>query len=85
MNLIMQCVTSVEYRVRFNTEETESFKPSRGLRQGDPLSPYLVLLCAEGLSALIAHEEGVGNLGVFRCVVTPQRFLIYCSLMIHLY
>ena len=57
MNLIMQCVTSVEYRVRFNTEETESFKPSRGLRQGDPLSPYLFLLCTEGLTALLANAE----------------------------
>ena len=57
VNLIMQCVTSVEYRVRFNTEETESFKPSRGLRQGDPLSPYLFLLCTEGLTALLANAE----------------------------
>ena len=62
VNLIMVCVTSVEYKVRFNSNETNPFLPTRGLRQGDPLSPYLFLLCAEGLSALISHEESEGNL-----------------------
>ena len=62
VNLIMKCVSTVEYRVRINDEETESFKPTRGLRQGDPLSPYLFLLCTEGLTALLAHAEEIGNI-----------------------
>ena len=32
VNLIMQCVSTVEYRVRINDEESERFKPTRGLR-----------------------------------------------------
>ena len=68
IKLVMSCVRSVEYKVRFNSNETLPFSPTRGLRQGDPLSPYLFLFCAEGLSALIAHEESVGALnGVQVC------------------
>ena len=72
VNLIMKCVSTVEYRVRINDEETESFKPTRGLRQGDPLSPYLFLLCTEGLTALLAHAEEIGNIsGVKVCKEAP--------------
>ena len=73
VNLIMQCVSSVEYRIRVNTEETDSFKPTRGLRQGDPLSPYLFLLCTEGLTALLAiAEERVNISGVKVSMEAPS-------------
>jgi hypothetical protein len=62
ISLMTACVSSVRYQVRFNSEETEMFTPTRGLRQGDPLSPYLFLLCAEGLSSLLLHEEEVGGI-----------------------
>jgi hypothetical protein len=57
VNFIMQCASIIEYRVQFNTEESESFKSTRSLRRGDPLPPCLFLLCMEGLTALLTHAE----------------------------
>ena len=64
----MACVTSVHYSVRFNNVETNIFAPTRGLQQGDPLSPYLFLMVAEGLSCMIRKAEERGDLeGVKVC------------------
>jgi hypothetical protein len=73
ISLMMACVTSVRYQGRFNFEDTDVFTPTRGLRQGDPLSPYLFLLCAEGLSILLLYEEEVGGIdGVRVCRNAPS-------------
>jgi hypothetical protein len=52
-SLVMKCISSVSFSVRVNGVFSESFKPTRGIRQGDPMSPYLFLLCAEGLSSMV--------------------------------
>jgi ribonuclease HI len=58
VRLILKCVSSVRFSVRVNGELLPFFTPSRGLRQGDPISPYLFLLCAEGFTALLNYFGG---------------------------
>jgi hypothetical protein len=73
VDLIMECVTSVSYSIRVNSELTEEFFPTRGIRQGDPLSPYLFLLCAEGLSSCLLHAEEIGGIeGIKVCRNAPS-------------
>lgn len=54
----MQYVSSITYQICVNGELTESFTPRKGIRQGDPLSPYLFVLCIEKLSHIIVDAVG---------------------------
>ena len=65
INWIMTCVTTVKFSMHFNGQLLESFHPSRGLRQGDPLSPYLFLFVAEALSLLINDAAARGIIQEF--------------------
>jgi hypothetical protein len=79
---VMRCVTSVRYVVRVNGELTNLVVPTRGIRQGDPISPYLFLLCTEGLSCLPQKQEVLGELQGKKIVDLVLLYLIYCLQMI---
>lgn len=73
VELVMGCVKTVSYSVLVNGNPTNSFKPKRGLRQGDPLSPYLFLLCANVFSALLTRAALDGHIhGVKVARTTPS-------------
>lgn len=59
---IMTCIESVSYSFLINGAPQGSVKPSRGLQQGDPLSPHIFILCTEVLSALCAKGQLDGSL-----------------------
>lgn len=59
---IMECVCSVKYNLLLESCSVASFVPKRGLRQGDPLSPYLFILVADVLSCMVSEACAQGSL-----------------------
>jgi len=62
VSLTMQCISMVSFSVKINGEPTPFFSSSRGLRQGDPLSPYLFILISNVLTWLMKKAIAEGNI-----------------------
>ena len=68
VNLAMETVRTASYSTLINGEAKVFITPSQGIKQGDPLSPYLFLLCAGGLSSLIRRAmENQQLRGILSC------------------
>lgn len=71
---IMLCVTTISYSVSFNDTTLGPILPSRGLRQGDPISPYLFLLCVEGISKLL--KDAANNEVIHGCKISSTTLSV---------
>ena len=71
--LMMECMTTVSYSVLINGEPSDIIHPSWGIKQGDPLSPYLFLICTKGLHDLINQASTSGHIrGISICNSGPR-------------
>ena len=64
--MIKQCLSTVQFSILLNGGQCPSFTPSRGIRQGDPISPYLFILGSEVLMRLINREISLGHLSAVK-------------------
>lgn len=65
IDLILACISMVTYSILINGEPNGNIVPTRGIRQADPLSLYLSLLCSEGLMGLIKQAVQENKIGGF--------------------
>ena len=73
ISLTMLCVSTVTYSIIINGAPTGFITPIRGIRQGNPLSPFLFLLCIEGLRGLITKSAMRGDIhGFSLCRRSPS-------------
>lgn len=71
INWISYCISTVKFSVIINGSNEGFFPSQRGLRQGDPMSPFLFILAMEGLNHMIRMAKSNGWIKGF--LASPSR------------
>ena len=66
INWIGWCISTANFSILINGSPSDFFRSTRGLRQGDPLSPYLFLLVMEILNQLLFRAKNGGFIEGFK-------------------
>eukprot|EP00253_Pinus_taeda_P010222 PITA_10222 len=77
---VLSCISTPNFSILVNGTPSKTFKASRGIRQGNPISPFLFILAAEGLGRYLKQERVVGNIKGLRLwgndlPITHQQFV----------
>eukprot|EP00253_Pinus_taeda_P008610 PITA_08610 len=77
---VLSCISTPNFSILVNGTPSKTFKASRGIRQGDPISPFLFILAAEGLGRYLKQERVDGNIKGLRLwgndlPITHQQFV----------
>jgi len=78
---IMECVSTASASVLVNGSPTDKFKFERGLRQGDPLSPFLFLIAVEGLNVMMNVLVEAGHFSGYK---VGAKIILFPSLIYNL-
>ena len=70
---VMECISTVSYSFLINDSVLGRVVPQRGIRQGDPLPPYIFILCSEVLSGLCAKAQRDGCLAGVKVATNCPR------------
>ena len=83
-NWIEMCLHAT-FSLNINGESTTSFSSSNGVRQGDPLSPYLFLVAMQALSAMFKQAEQNDELDPMACgTIAVSHIMFVDDLMVFL-
>ncbi|PNX58979.1 ribonuclease H, partial [Trifolium pratense] len=63
---ISECLNTASVSVLVNGSATKEFEMGRGLRQGDPLSPFLFIIAAEGFNMLMKNAVDMGRFAGYK-------------------
>jgi hypothetical protein len=78
---IAHCISTVYFSIIINESPSEFFSSSRGLRQGDPLSPLLFVLVMEALSWMLSATVESGRLSGFSVGSRSQEAMMVSHLL----
>eukprot|EP00253_Pinus_taeda_P023411 PITA_23411 len=77
---VLSCISTPNFSILVNGTPSKTFKASRGIRQGNPISPFLFILAAEGLGRYLKQERIADNIKGLRLwgnelPITHQQFV----------
>ncbi|XP_039142228.1 uncharacterized protein LOC120279366 [Dioscorea cayenensis subsp. rotundata] len=80
ISYIKACLEATSFSILLNGKPSRWFRPSRGVRQGDPLSPYIFILVAQNLTAIMNHAQSLGLIPGYSNLLTHNfNHLMYAD------